>query len=188
MGRIIFLVEEESMTETLRKVLPKVFPHWQENVDWLPLTHRGKSDLEKSIPKKLRGWNEDGARFVILRDNDGGDCLRCKRQLRELSASRSDEDVLIRIVCQELESWMLGDLAAIKAAYPSSLANPARVPAKYRDPDKLGNAADELAKLVGTKTKVARAQRISEHFDVSRNRSHSFNVFLSGLRRLAQAS
>ncbi len=184
MGRIIFLVEEESMTVTLRQLLPKIFPNWHENVDWIPLTHRGKTDLERSIPKKLRGWQEEGVRFVILRDNDGGDCRLRKKELRELAVDRSDDELLIRIVCQELESWLLGDLNAVKKAFPQSHLNPNRLPAKYRDPDRLGNAADELTKLVGTKAKVSRAKKISECLDLTNNRSHSFNAFIAGLRRL----
>ena len=37
--------------------------------------HDGKDDLERSIPRKLRGWREPGVRFVIVRDNDRGDCI-----------------------------------------------------------------------------------------------------------------
>ncbi len=173
------------MTETLREVLPKIFPTWQEAVHWLPLTHRGKSDLEKSIPRKLKGWTEPGARFVILRDNDGGDCRQRKLRLRELASFRQPEDVLIRIVCQELESWFLGDQSAIKAAFPKSLAHPDKLPAKYRDPDLLTNAADELARLTGTTAKASRAKEIARHLRPDSNRSVSFNQFVSGLRRLA---
>lgn len=173
------------MTETLRELLPKVYPQWQETVHWLVLTHRGKSDLEKSIPRKLRGWTEPGARFVILRDNDGGDCRQRKQRLRELAGSRPADNVLIRIVCQELESWFLGDQAAIKAAFPNSSANPHRSTAKYRNPDRLTNAADELARLTGTKTKVSRAKKIARYLRPESNCSVSFNHFISGLQRLA---
>jgi len=188
MGRVIFLVEEESMTETLRELLPKLFPEWRESVHWLALTHRGKSDLEKSSPKNLKGWTEAGARFVILRDNDGGDCRQRKQHLRELASSRQSEVVLIRIVCQELESWFLGDLSAVKAAFSRASADPERFPAKFREPDRLTNAADELARLTGTKTKVSRAKKIAKHLRPDSNRSVSFNHFISGLQRLAQAS
>lgn len=174
------------MTETLRELLPKLFPEWRESVHWLALTHRGKSDLEKSIPKKLNGWTEAGARFVILRDNDGGDCRQRKQHLQELASTRHTEDVLIRIVCQELESWFIGDLGAVKAAFPRASANPKKLPAKFRDPDRLTNAADELARLTGTKTKVSRAKEIAKHLRPEANRSVSFNHFISGLQRLAQ--
>lgn len=176
------------MTETLRVLLPKVLPDWQESEHWLALTHRGKSDLEKSIPRKLKGWNEPGARFVILRDNDGGDCRQRKQRLRTLSSSRMEQDVLIRIVCQELESWFLGDLGAVQAAFPRAVRNPNRVPERLRDPDSLTNAADELARLTGTKTKVSRAQSIAKHLKPEANRSVSFNHFIAGLKRLVDSA
>jgi len=184
MGRIVFLVEERSMEVTLRSLLPKVFPHWQEQVHWLTLTHRGKSDLEKSIPVKLRGWSEPNDRFVILRDNDGGDCHKRKESLRELCCSKAEEAVLIRIVCQELESWFLGDLAAIKAAFPRAPIKLGKRPAKFRNPDNLTNAAQELAAYTRTKAKVSTAESIARELQPDLNQSVSFQIFLSGLRRL----
>lgn len=89
-GRIVFLLEEESMKQTLRFVIPKIFPDWQEEVHWIPIAHRGKSDLEKSIPRKLRAWSEPNVRFVILRDNDGGDCR--ERKIRSSEALKRKGD------------------------------------------------------------------------------------------------
>lgn len=184
MGRIVFLLEEPSMVECLRGILPKVFPSWVENVDWVPIPHKGKSDLHKSIPRKLSAWREPNVRFVILRDNDSGDCIALKAHLRKLANARSEDEVLIRIVCQELESWLLGDLKAIKGAYPKALVQPDRLPQKLRDPDRLGNAAQELAHITGTQAKVLRAGLIAGKMNPSENRSYSFNIFLSGLRQL----
>ena len=76
MRRIVFLLEEPSMVELLRGVLPKVFPEWVESQHWIAVPHNGKSDLEASIPRKLRAWNMPEDRFIIMRDNDGGDCRR----------------------------------------------------------------------------------------------------------------
>ena len=75
MNRVIFLLEEESMKHLLQNLLPRLFPAMQ----FLCITHHGKQDLEKSIPRKLRAWNQPHDRFVIIRDNDNGDC----RHLRD---------------------------------------------------------------------------------------------------------
>lgn len=174
------------MAALLRELLPKVYPEWVENVHWIPIYHNGKSDLEASIRRKLRAWREPGVRFVIMRDNDGGDCRERKAHLRSLANERSIDEVLIRIVCQELEGWFLGDLAAVKAAFTRAPVDLSRMPAKYRDPDLIGNAADELAHLTGTKAKVSRAAAIAEHMNPPENRSSSFQVFLAGLDRLTQ--
>jgi hypothetical protein len=49
------------------------------------LEHQGKSDLEQSFPRKIGHWRSPNPpRFVIMRDNDGADCLAKKDQLRRL--------------------------------------------------------------------------------------------------------
>src|SRR5580698_6282898 len=108
-GRIIFMTEEESMGKTLRELLPKLFPGFLEYEHWLILEHNGKSDLEASYPRKMREWREPNVKFVILRDNDGANCRKLKRQLIS-KIPHGTPEFLIRIVCQELESWFLGDL------------------------------------------------------------------------------
>lgn len=55
----------------LEGLLPRILP---EGVDFQLIPHQGKRDLQKTIPKKLRGWNEPGdVRFVILHDQDNKD-------------------------------------------------------------------------------------------------------------------
>ena len=51
-GRVIFMTEERSMGETLRYLLPKLYPDFLENEHWLIINHQGKSDLECSYPRK----------------------------------------------------------------------------------------------------------------------------------------
>lgn len=185
MARIVFLLEEPSMVELLRGALPKVFPDWVENQQWIAVPHNGKSDLEASVPRKLRAWHVPGDRFVIMRDNDGGDCRLHKQRLRDLAAVKSTGDVLVRIVCQELEGWFLGDLDAVAQAYPIAGRNIIATHRTYPDPDRLTNAANELRKLTEVPGKVGRAKAISAHLNIDANLSHSFQVFISGLRRLA---
>jgi hypothetical protein len=80
MSRIVFLTEEYSMKVLLDGLLPRLAP----GLRFLCVPHEGKQDLEKSIPKKLRAWREPGVRFVVLRDNDGGDCRGLKDRLAAL--------------------------------------------------------------------------------------------------------
>ena len=182
-GRIIFLTEEESMANTLREVLPRFFPDLRENEHWLIIPHQGKSDLEASYPRKMRGWREPGVKFVILRDNDGADCQALKARL-VATVPAETSPFLVRIVCQELESWLLGDIEAVAAAYPSA-AQHARFNSLSRlDPDSLTNASQLLKELIGTGAKRERATKIARHFRPDKNASKSFEVFISGVDRL----
>lgn len=47
------------MKDLLEGLLPRVFP----NLDFLCIPHRGKTDLERSIPRKLRGWGNPSDRY-----------------------------------------------------------------------------------------------------------------------------
>ena len=60
------------MDAALRNLLPKLFPEFLEYEHWLIIHHQGKSDLERSYPRKMREWLEPGVRFIIFCDNDGG--------------------------------------------------------------------------------------------------------------------
>lgn len=167
------------MKECLEILIPRLWPNSISGKDWIVLSFQGKSDLEKSIPKKMSSWNYGNPHFIILRDNDGGDCFAMKRRLCDI-AQRGNRPFQVRMVCQELESWLLGDLDAIKRAYPRMAA--ARNRARFRDPDALINPSQQLDSLVNERTKIDRAKNISQHFDLNANRSKSFNVFVATLR------
>ena len=77
-GRLILLVEEPSMKVLVDGLLPRLFPGWQKGTHFLCVPHEGKSDLDKSVPRKLKEWKFPGDRFVIVRDNDNADCVVLK--------------------------------------------------------------------------------------------------------------
>lgn len=186
-GRIIFLTEEESMGNTLREVLPRFFPDLRENEHWLIISHMGKSDLEASYPRKMRGWREPGVRFVILRDNDGADCRALKERLIA-GVPTTSAPYLVRIVCQELESWLLGDIEAVAAAYPAAARQDRFKSLSKQDPDSLTNASQLLKELIGTGAKRERATMIARYFQPGKNTSKSFEVFITGVGRLQSES
>ncbi len=53
---------------------------------------------------------------------------------------------------------------------------------KFRNPDNLTNPSQQLDSLVNERTKISRAKNISQHFDLTANRSKSFNIFIGTLR------
>lgn len=181
MKEIVFLLEEPSMREVLNAILPQVIP---SHIVFSVHPHEGKQDLERSIPRKLRAWQNPQARFVILRDQDSANCLDIKQRLQKLCEQTGRDNCLIRIVCHELEAWFLGDLAAVSVAYDLPHLTRLSEKAKFRNPDRLSNAADELQKLVEGYQKVGGARAIAPHLNLADNRSRSFNVFLEGVQRL----
>ena len=145
MKELVFLLEEPSMREFLNVLLPRLLP---ANVVFKLIAHEGKRDLEKSIPRKLRAWQNPNAHFIILHDQDSRNCVELKESLSSLCQQvLFSQNVTIRIVCRELESWFLGDFQAIEKTYPCKLP---KNKAKYRDPDKIDYPKEVLKRLVKT--------------------------------------
>jgi len=181
MNELVFLLEEASIVELLKVLVPRLVP---EHVRCRYIPHEGKSDLEKSIPRKLRAWVNPEVRFVVVRDKDQGDCHAVKARLRTLCQEGRRPDTLIRIVCHHLESWYLGDLAAVEKAFALNGIARRQGQQKFRKPDVLANAEQELKRLAPQYQKIAGSREIAAHLNIDENRSHSFGVFLSGVRGL----
>lgn len=178
---IVLFTEEPSMKATLEELIRRHFPEAVEGWNWLVIDYNGKSALEKRFPARMKNWAFGEPVFVVLRDADGGDCRQIKTRLERL-ASLAGKRFKVRVVCQELESWFIGDSEAVRTAYP--LCRFTNELAKYRNPDRLNNVSQELARLTGEAAKVPRAREIAAHLDPARNRSRSFQAFFSTLQEL----
>jgi hypothetical protein len=75
MKNMVFFLEEPSAREMLAGVLPRILP---ENIQIRFFVFQGKQDLEKNLKKKLRGWRLPDSVFVVMRDQDSGDCRTIK--------------------------------------------------------------------------------------------------------------
>lgn len=185
-GRLIFLLEEPSMKRLLDGLLPRLMPGWVAGQHFLCVPHEGKSDLDRSVPRKLAAWRVPGDRFVVLRDNDSAVCEEVKARLTKLCVDSGRADTLIRLVCQELEGWYLGDLDALAKAYddPRVCAPAARK--RFADPDEWAKPSVEVQRLLPNFQKGQASQRMGHALrDGGDNRSRSYQVFLEGVRRVA---
>ncbi len=179
--KLIFMLEERSMKELLDRILPKIMP---ENVGFRTISHAGKRDLELSLPRKLRAWNEPDAVFVVVHDQDSNDCMELKRELQGICAL-SGRQVLIRIACHELEAWYWGDLAAVSEAYGVDLKY-LSAKRKYRNPDSIDHPKNELKRYLPQMSQIDGARRIAPHMNLEENTSHSFQVFVQGVKKLCE--
>lgn len=183
-GRIVFLLEEPSMKNLLQGLLPRLFPGWVEHEHFLCVAHEGKSDLDRSIRVKLRAWRMPGDRFVIVRDNDNADCIDLKARLLAVCNASGRPDTLVRLICQELESWYIGDIEALAHAFDPKLDTPA-LRKRFVAPDTWQKPSKELERLVPAFQKGIGARIMAQHLRETDNLSRSFNVFVAGLKQLA---
>ena len=181
MSRVVFLLEEESMKFLLEGLLPRLFP----TLIFQCVTHQGKNDLESSVRRKLRAWREPEVRFVVLRDNDGADCVVVKQRLMEICREAGREDTLIRVVCEELESWYLGEPEALAEAFEDERLRRIGRRARFRNPDSVQRPSKALERLVPQFQKVSGARRMARFLSREGNRSPSFQVLMSGIDGLS---
>ncbi|MDR1888276.1 MAG: DUF4276 family protein [Zoogloeaceae bacterium] len=184
-GRIVFLLEEPSMKVLLDGFLPRLFPGWVETQHFLCVKHEGKSDLDRSIPRKLKAWRYPDDIFVIVRDNDNADCIAQKERLRAMSRAAGRPDTLVRLVCQELESWYLGDLQALGKAFNMEVNTPGNKK-RFANPDTWQKPSHEIRKLLPPFQKISGARAIAGHLQKEKNCSRSFQIFIQGISHLAQ--
>ncbi len=182
MLQLVFMVEEMSMKVTLENIFKKM--SFKKMCPPIIIPHEGKNDLKKSIPRKLIAWPDNSHtqyKFIIMQDQDNANCIIIKTELQNLCKNGKRSDSVIRIVCQNLESWLLGDLAAVEKVMSRNIRN--KNSAKYRNPDKLGNPTEEIEKLFnGSYAKVGHARKISAEMNLDINKSNSFKVFMKTLR------
>ena len=182
MTTLVFFLEEPSAKALLEGLLPRLLP---EQVTTRYVIFEGKQDLEKQLEGKLRGWRLPNSRFVVLRDQDSGDCEAIKRELRAKCTSAGKAEALVRIACRELEAWYFGDLAAVERAILRPNLTLYAAKAKYRETDEIVSPSRELRMITGQAyQKVSGSRAIGPHLSLTANRSRSFRVFIDGVKRL----
>ena len=172
------------MADLLDGLLPRLFP----GLAFQCVPHEGKSDLAKSIPRKLRGWREPGVRFVVMRDQDSADCRQVKEELVALCQQAGRNDSLVRVVCRELEAWYIGAPAALEDAFPECREQLSRTlrGRRYRNPDGVVQPGTALGKVIPGFGKRLGARRMATRLDRN-NTSRSYQVFLEGVERVSAA-
>ena len=182
MRELIFFLEEQSAKEMLDGLLPKLLG---ENASYRCIHFEGKQHLEKQLERRLRNWRNPDACFVVLRDQDSADCVAVKHRLIDICNAAGKPNTLVRIVCHELESWYLGDLQAVETGLKLSGLSRLQQKSKYRNPDQLSNAKQELKALTKNRyQQILGSREIGRHMSLENNLSQSFNVFVAGIQRL----
>ena len=177
---LVFLLEERSAKIFLENILERFLP---PEVHYKLIPHDGKQDLRKSIPRKLRAWQEPGAKFIIVQDQDSSNCKDLKHELQQLCVQAGRPDSIIRIACRELEAWYLGDLNAIDSVYGTAL-KVKQHQRLFRNPDGIGSPSQELKRLIPEFSKTDAARRIGQVIQWDGNRSISFGYLIRCLEEL----
>ena len=185
MKNLVFFLEERSAKEMLKKFIPRLL---SDEVRPYYVPFNGKRDLETKLVKRLSGWQTPDSVFVILLDQDNENCKSVKQRLiKKCENLASSHTFIIRIVCHELESWYFGDLEAVGKALEKPELKRYKDKPKYRNPDKIREPAKELKKITGgLYQKISGSRDIGRYLspNLNTNRSHSFKIFIKGIKKI----
>jgi hypothetical protein len=185
---LIFLLEEPSLKDVLEIILPKIIP---DDIIYICISHEGKQDLAKSIPIKIKAFKfSPNTKFIIVHDQDSHDCKQLKSELFKICQVAGKPDAMIRIICHELESWFLGDLIAVEKGYnlESKILSKKQTNKKFRNPDQLNSAKQELRNLVNEYYPSTHSKKIAPYLSLKENKSRSFQVFINGIMQICGVS
>jgi hypothetical protein len=204
-------MEDQSSSKAMKILIPKLLGnnvtfkvHPYKGLGHIPKDLKPKSNASKKIlldqlPKILNGYgssNYNGI-IVIICDLDNKDEEEFLAELdRVVQACETAPPIIFGIAVEEFEAWYLGDLKAVRLAYPLAKTH---VLDNYEN-DSICGTWEVLADAVyrGGRKALAKkgwreigkqksiwAQEISPHMNVDTNASPSFQRLCSKLRRSA---
>ena len=157
--------------------------------------------LLNQLPMQLRAYGKsytnDPTKIVIVVCDLDNNCLKTFRQelFRVLNSCNPKPETRFCIAIEEGETWLLGDIPAIKEAYPKAKDN---ILNGYQNDSICGtwelladaiftggsNALGKKPWYVIGKEKSAWAQKIIPHMNVDKNASPSFCYFRDKIREM----
>ena len=211
------LVEDQSGKKALDVLIPKIIGdqhsfkvHPYQGIGHIPKNFKKVSNVKSrhllnQLPKMLRGYGKTfsgypdnyQASVIVVCDLDHK-CLKAfRRELFDvLESCNPQPETRFCIAMEEGEAWFLGDIAAIKAAYPKakkdvldgyindSICGTWELLANAIYPGGSGMLNRKGRHGIG-KEKSNWSEKISPHMDVENNKSPSFCYFRGKVRELA---
>lgn len=212
----VILVEDQSGKRALEILIPKILGtnhsfvvHPYKGVGRIPKNMRDTRDARKRIlmenlPKLLKGYGrvqagrEGYAEAVVLVCDLDDKCLRTfLDELNQvLQACNPKPNAHFCIAIEEAEAWFLGDLSAVKGAYPkaddlvlNSYVNDSICGTWEKLADAIYPGQSASLSVLGWRgigaEKSNWADAIAPRMEVERNRSPSFRYFRDKLRKLS---
>ena len=209
------LVEDFSGKTALDILVPKIIGnehtfqvHSYKGIGRIPNNLKATSDPQKRIlldqlPRLVRGYGKTFAGYgdypvalIVVCDLDSRCLSAFRRELLDLvDMCNPKPETYFCIAVEEGEAWYLGDLIAVKKAYPhakdtilNSYVNDSICDTWEMLADALfsggANKLSQLGYQVVGQEKTTWAEKISPHMDVDNNLSPSFCYFRDKLRRL----
>ena len=185
MKTVVFLLEEPSAAEFLKGLIETNIKVDPVNLNIQYKIFEGKQDLEKNLKRVIKLWKTPDTTFLIMRDQDAGDCKIIKNGLVKECEDSGRSGYIVRVACRELESFYLGDLAAVEEGLELQGIKGRQGTKKFRTPDYLHSPSKELSRITkGRYQKISGSRAIASFLKPSLNTSHSFSVLYKSLIKI----
>ena len=187
---LVFFLEGQSEKTMLEILMPKVLDN--NTIETKYIVFEGKYDLIEQLPTKLKGWYTPApftTKFIILLDQDKDECIELKKQISDIcQKNNQSKNSLIRIACQELESWYFGDLNAVENGLEiNNFTKKNSNKSQYRIPDNIEKPSKQLERITNNKyQKIEGSRAIAEHLSIKNNTSTSYQIFISGIQKIVK--
>jgi len=201
------LVEEPSSESACETLIPRIEPRHRLDETFRVRAFNGKADLLRKLPARLKGYAASAyiadVTMLVVVDRDDDDCVDLKRSIERMVVeagllplgsrrAASAGCVKVRVACEELEAWYIGDPAALRSAYPR-LPKAFENRAVFRSPDGVnGGTWERLERLLQTSgyfpgglRKLQLTRAVAKFMDPKRNTSPSFQSFCDAVRQLS---
>ena len=207
------LVEDQSGKKALDILIPKIIGNQHkfkvrpyQGIGHIPKnltnpTHANTNLLLNQLPMQLRAYGKryanDSTKVVIVVCDLDNNCLKTFRQqlFTVLNVCNPRPETRFCIAIEEGEVWLLGDIPAIKEAYPKARGN---ILNRYQNDSICGtwelladaifaggsNVLRKKPWYVIGREKSAWAQKIAPEMDINKNASPSFCYFRDKIREL----
>jgi hypothetical protein len=185
MKTIAFFLEELSAKVMLEGFIKANFPGADQKFSLQYKVHEGKQDLENHLEMRMKYWKTPETVFVVMRDQDSGDCNVIRRKLKEQCEAAGHPEAIVRIACHELESFYLGDPAAIEKGLEIHNIRKHDRRKLFSEPDLIDQPSKQLVYVTKNKyQKIDGSRKIAPYLNPLINTSKSFNVLYKTLNQL----
>jgi hypothetical protein len=201
-----FLIEDKSGKIMLEHLVPKILVSevhtyeikFYEGIGRLPKSMPNAKSLKhkallNDLPRTLRAYGKTFAGYgdsysaclIVVCDLDD----QCLKQLRKQLLAIKDQcnpapETRFCIAIEEGEAWLLGDLNAIKKAYPKVKEATLN---RYIN-DSICGTWEVLSDAIGHSRKSEWAEKIAPLIQIDANKSPSFQYFVTKTRELASSA
>lgn len=213
-----FLIEDKSTEILVNHIMNKMKNlYFEKEIIWNIKSFGGIGHLQKKgnvleqktgkllndLPMYMRGFDKvlrkmQNAALVVVLDNDKRNIQQFRKELENLAVSNVILcDYVFCVAIKEMEAWLLGDIEAIREAYPNAKMQCIK---KYEQDavcetwevladivypkglSKLKKKAGDIYMEIG-KAKCEWADKIGRHLHLHENNSPSYQYFISEIEK-----